>query len=195
MSVNDEETNGIGGTGYTLDELADYADRGRQPAITAIDGSAECQAVLDSLERLHHLSADLIAHEAQEAGELDEEWISGILDVISREFRAGRDIPFASDDARTTVSVTEGALRELVRVTGDGVPGVLIGRSRVEEVEPGHARIDVTASASSARPLRVVADELRSAIAAAVERHSPFIVDEVDVTIVDIYDSRAEGDE
>lgn len=194
MSVNDDETNGIGGSGYTLDDLAEYADRGRTPAIGAIDGNAECQAVLDSLERLHVLSGELIDSEADEAGAIDERWLDGILDAISREFRAGREIPFPATDGSTTVAVTEGALRELVRATGDGVQGVLIGRSRIDEAEAGHVRIDVTASAPSSRPLIAVAAELRESIARAVERHSPYIVDGVDVTIVDVHDP-AQGEE
>lgn len=190
MNVDDDDTNGIGGTGYTLDDLADYAERGRTPAIDAIEGSAECQAVLDSLDRLHLLSAELIA---EEAAAVDESWIDGILNTISREVRAGRDIPFPSDDPGTTLAVTEGALRELVRTAGDGVDGVLIGRSRIEQTEPGHARIEVTATMTATRSLRAIADDLRGRIATSVERHAPFTVDEVDVTIVDVHEPE-EGD-
>lgn len=189
MSVNDEETNGIGGSGYTLDDLSDYADRGRTPAIAAIDRNAECQAVLHSLERLHDLSAELVDREAAEGGAVDERWLDGILDAIAREFRAGRDVPFPSPDASTTLSVTEGALRELVRASGDSVPGVLIGRSRIDEQQDGHLQIAVTASAPSHRPLAEVAADLRARIAGHVERHSPFVVEGVDVTIVDVHDS------
>ena len=28
---------GVGGSGYTIDDLSDYLDRGRSPAIAAID--------------------------------------------------------------------------------------------------------------------------------------------------------------
>lgn len=194
MSVNDEETNGIGGSGYTLDDLSDYADRGRTPAIAAIDGNAECQAVLRSLERLHDLSTELVASDADEAGAIDEGWLDGILDAITREFRAGRDIPFPAPDDATTLSVTEGAIRELVRASGDAVSGVLIGRARIDELGDGHVQIAVTASAPSTRPLAAVATDLRDTIARSVERHSPFVVDGVDVTIVDIHDSGHTGE-
>ena len=42
--------------GVTLEELAAYHDRGRTPAIAAIEGDPQCRAVLDSMDRLGALS-------------------------------------------------------------------------------------------------------------------------------------------
>ena len=186
MSV-DDSSDDIGGSGYTLEDLSEYLDRGRTPAIPAIDDNAECQAVLHSLARVRALSGELIAAEAEQAGELDETWVGSILEAISREFRAGADVAYPDTPAGTSLFITEGAIRELVRAAGDAVPGVLIGTTRLRLDDRGDATVDVTAMVPAGRSLLTVANEIRAAIAAALARHSPYRVVEIDVTIEDVY--------
>ena len=109
------DTDGIGDSGYTLEEIADYHERGRTPAIAAIDGDPQCRAILDSMDRLGALSRELLEREADVA--LEESWFQKILGEVARESRAGRDLPMDDGDDIVLV-VTEGAVRGLVRDAG-----------------------------------------------------------------------------
>ncbi|MGO8608821.1 hypothetical protein ACC848_38270, partial [Rhizobium johnstonii] len=104
--------------GYSLEELAAYHDRGRIPAIPAIEGDPQFRAVLDSMDRLGALSRDLLERES--AVELEESWFQTILGEVARESRAGRDLPMAAGEDVLLV-MTEGAVRGLVRDAGDSV--------------------------------------------------------------------------
>lgn len=183
MSAADD---GIGGSGYDLEALSAYADRGRRPAIAAIDDNPECQAVLDGIERLGALSQRLVAAET-EASPPDEGWIRTLLDTISREARAGRDVPFASMDPTTTVAMTEGAIREAIRAAGDAVPGVLVGRVVLRWTDdPLDSEIEVTIAATLERAFLSTADLVRSAVGAALAA-TPMRATVLDVTIDDLH--------
>ncbi|TPW71675.1 Asp23/Gls24 family envelope stress response protein [Schumannella sp. 10F1B-5-1] len=198
------ETNGIGDSGYDLEALSAYADRGRTPAIAAIDADPECLAVLDSIERLGTLTRELVADDAERMPPPDENWIRALLESITREVRAGRDIPFPESDDTARFVVTEGAVRQLLREAGDAVPGVLVGRvglrvtaapgagddgSGTTEATPAldRADVDVRISVAHGTPLAAAADAVRAAASAALLRSTPLEPGAIDVTIDDIH--------
>lgn len=188
MSTDDTSAS-IGGTGYSLDDLAEYLDSGRQPANPVIDANAECQAALASLERVAALSRDLIDRDATDAPDVDEAWFGSILATISREVRAGRDVPLRSPDPATTLAITEGAIRELVRSAGDAVPGVLVGRCRIDLDAP--VTVDVSISVLTGMALPTAADRVRENVRALLATHTELAVARIDVTVTDVH---LEGD-
>lgn len=186
MSENVDDVEDVGGSGYSLEDLSAYLDRGRTPRIPAIERNAECQALLASMERMGRLSREIVDEQAAEP--LAESWYDGIMREVMREFRAGRDIPLARTADGTQLVVTEGALYELIRTVGDDVPGVLVGRVRIDQ--PEHtAPLDVRVSVSVlfGYPMQGTADLMRDGIRAAIERHGELRVGRVDVTVGDVH--------
>jgi len=184
----------IGDSGYTLDELAAYHDRGRTPAIPAIDGDPQCRAVLDSMERLGALSRELLERDADT--DVAESWFQQILGEVARESRAGRDLPLLEDEP-VRVVVTEGAVRGLVRGAGDRVDGVLVERVDVTVVDERRVDVRMTISVvhtvvARGAGLIEVADRVRGAVRAALEEHTGWTVREIDV-IVDSLHVAEEG--
>ena len=192
--MTDPSANGIGGSGYTLEQLGEYLDAGRQPAIPAIDDNAECQAVLASLERVGSLSRELVTRDAAESPALDESWFGSLLGAITREVKAGRDIPLASSDPRTHLSITEGAIREVVRAAGDSVDGVLVGRCALHE-EDGAVRVELAISVLLGTPVRPAAEAVRQAVYSELLKHTELAIDAVDVTVLDVHIVAWEGEQ
>jgi len=179
----------VGGSGYTLDDLSAYLDRGRTPAIAAIDTNAECQAVLDSMARVGALSRELLESDVRENPSVDENWLGSLLTSISRELRAGRDIPLSSTDPTTSLSITEGAVRELVRTAGDSVDGVLVGSCSLIGNPDGSEpiQVSITISVVLARPLQELADEVRRRVFSELLKHTELVIEAVNVTIGDVH--------
>lgn len=176
----------IGGSGYSLDDLSAYLDRGRTPPIAAIDRNPECQALLDAMARFGKLSQQLVDRDVAEQAPTPG-WLDGLLDTVAQEVRAGKDLPYAEG-----LVVTEGAVRTLVREAGDGVPGALVGRTRIRDLD-GAPRIEIELSVLGDRPLVAVADQVREVVAAALLRHTPLTSAAIDVTVVDVHGEEAEG--
>ena len=181
-----EDVDDVGGSGYSLEDLSAYLDRGRTPRIPAIERNAECQALLASMERMGRLSPEII--DEQSAEPLAESWYDEIMREVMREFRAGRDIPLARTADGTELVVTEGALYELIRTVGDGIKGVLVGRVRIDQPEPD-APLDVrvTVSVLFGYPMKETVDRMREGVRAAIERHGDLRVGRVDVTVGDVH--------
>jgi hypothetical protein len=181
-----DDDDDIGGSGYSLEELSAYLDRGRVPRIAAIESNAQCQAVLASMERMSALSRELVAEEAKTP--IPEAWYEGIMREVLREVRAGRDIPLRRPVGGTELVVTEGALRELIRAVGDAVPGVFVGRVRLEQQHPhGPLQVGLSLSVRFGRRIADAVAEVRDAVTAAVQRHGDLRIDEVDVTVDDVH--------
>lgn len=186
MSEDVDQTDDVGGSGYSLEDLSAYLDRGRTPRIPAIERNAECQALLASMERMGHLSREIVDEQAAEP--LAESWYDEIMREVMREFRAGRDIPLARTADGTQLVVTEGALYELIRTVGDDVPGVLVGRVRIDQPEPtAPLDVRVTVSVLFGYPMQDTVDLMRDGIRAAIERHGELRVGRVDVTVGDVH--------
>ena len=179
MSENNDD---IGGSGYSLEDLSAYLDRGRIPRIAAIERDAQCQAILASMERMGRLSREIVEEQAAEP--ISDSW----YDSIMREFRAGRDIPLARTDDGVELVVTEGALYELIRTVGDGIEGLLVGRVRLDQPAPD-APLDVrvTVSVRFGRAMNTAVEEMRDGIRSAIERHGDLRVGRVDVTVGDVH--------
>lgn len=183
MSENGDD---IGGSGYSLEDLSAYLDRGRTPRIPAIERNAECQAILASMDRMGRLSREIVEEQAAEP--LAESWYDDVMREVMREFRAGRDIPLARTADGTELVVTEGALYELIRSVGDGIDGLFVGRVRVDQAEP-EAPLDVrvTVSVRFGRPMAAVVEQMRDGIRSAIEQHGDLRVGRVDVTVGDVH--------
>ncbi|MBN9213061.1 MAG: hypothetical protein BGO45_14280 [Microbacterium sp. 71-36] len=186
MSEDVDDVDDVGGSGYSLEDLSAYLDRGRTPRIPAIERNAECQALLASMERMGRLSREIVDEQATEP--LAESWYDEIMREVMREFRAGRDIPLTRTADGTQLVVTEGALYELIRTVGDDVAGVLVGRVRIDQPEPTDALdVRVTVSVLFGYPMQRTVDLMRDGIRAAIERHGELRVGRVDVTVGDVH--------
>lgn len=180
----------VGGSGFSLDDLSDYLDRGREPAILAIDGNAECQAMLATLERVGALSRDIVVQDARDNPEIEESWLQGLLTSISREVRAGRDIPLSSSEPNTRLTITEGAVHELVRAAGDSVEGVLVGRCTLDGdlSDPNAAvRVSLTISVVLSAPIVGLAAAVRERVYSELLKHTELTIESVDVTVTDAH--------
>ncbi|SDH59679.1 hypothetical protein SAMN04489720_1730 [Agrococcus jejuensis] len=175
----------IGGTGHTLEELSAYFDRGRTPRIAALEHDAEARALLDSMERLDRLSTTMANEDAAAAGDLDEQWLDGLLGVIRSEVRAGRDLPIEDPDERTSTTITEGALREIARTAGDGVDGVLVGRVHLREAD-GVLDVRISIGVRFGNALVPTAEAVRLAVHHALLTHAPMAVGTIDVVVDDV---------
>ncbi|OII31944.1 hypothetical protein BIU98_09145 [Curtobacterium sp. MMLR14_010] len=174
---------------FTLDELADYLDSGRDPVRPEIETDADASAALRRLEQLRVASADLLDADVRAAGAADDDWIARVLASIRTTAHAGRDIPVPDDDPTSRLVVTEGAIRGLVRVLGDALPGVLVRRTRFEGdvTTPGAAiHVEVVVALAADAPLRERADALRELVAAALHEHAPFAVASLTVRVADV---------
>lgn len=175
--------------GHTLDELTDYLDAGRQPANRSIDESPGCQLALDALDRLHGLGAELIAADAAASPEVDPGWVDRILSGIALDARAGRRIPFESPEASIDLAITEGAVRGLIRSAENTVPGLLVGRCRLDGdvTDPGAPiRIEIEANALLGEPIVLAAERLREEVGVRLRSHTELNIVAIDIAIRDI---------
>ncbi|WP_221585186.1 hypothetical protein [Microbacterium sp. G2-8] len=175
--------------GHTLEELTDYLEAGRSPVDRSIEESAGCRIALDALERLHGLSADLQAHDTAAEPAADDAWVHRILEGIALDVRSGRRIPIGEPTADADLAITEGALRGVIRAAERAVPGVVIGRCRLDgdvEAVGAPVRIRVDASVPYGQPLPDAARALRDAISRDLAAHVDLDITAVDITIHDI---------
>jgi len=184
--------------GHTMDELADYLDAGRTPADPTIDSSPGCRIALDALERLRRLGPALLDRDAAAEPQADESWVRSIIDGIARDARAGRRIPFPVAEPDDDLGITEGAVRGLIRTAGDAIPGVLVGRSRLDgdvTVPGAPIRIHVEASVTYGLPIARLAERLRMEIGDRLRTHAELNITEVDIVVHDVRDlPRSGGD-
>lgn len=176
---------------FTLDELSDYLDSGRDPVRDDIEADPAATDALRRLERLRAASADLLDDDVRAVGRDDEGWISSVLASIRTTAHAGRDIPVPDPDPTAELVVTEGALRGLVRGLGDAMPGVLVRRTRFtgDLATPGaEIDVEVTIAVVADAPLHDRAEAMRVAVLAALEEHAPFAVRILTVRVADVLD-------
>jgi hypothetical protein len=171
--------------GHTLDELSDYLDRGKQPAVPSIDDSPACRIALAALERLRAVTGSLL-DDAEGGDAVGQDWIGRVLAVLPIEARAGRSFPLPVDDPDTEASVTEGALRGLVRSIGDAVPGLLVGSVRIGHPDPETQEVDLVVQVALryGLPLQDAEAAFRSALRQGLAPHAPFRLGRVDIRVV-----------
>lgn len=150
-----------------------------------------------ALERLRSLVPSFADHDAASVPEPDESWIQGVLANISRDARAGRDIPIATANERFTPTHTEGSVRALIRDAGDAVDGVLIGRCRFDgDVTDPDARVSVGVSVSVLAGMIIpeIAGDLRERIRRVLSEQTSLAVDAINLSFDDVYDTSTSTD-
>ncbi|SMH30503.1 Uncharacterized conserved protein YloU, alkaline shock protein (Asp23) family [Rathayibacter oskolensis] len=173
-----------------IDELSDYLDRGRLPYDPVIEESPEYRRTLRALERVRTLSGALIDDDAERLPVPEESWFGSILSQARREARAGRDIPLASVEPDVSLTITEGAVRGLVREAGDSVSGVLVGRCRLlgDIDEAGSdVVVEVTISVFWGVPIAEAARQVRERIHSRLLTQTELRVTTIDVRVEDVY--------
>ena len=176
--------------GHTIEQLSDYLDRERTPADPSIDESPECQIALRSLQHLRNVQGTLLAQDVTRERERGDSWVTAILQNIDLEAHSGRDIPLAHPSPSARLVVTEGAVRGILRATGDGIENIIVGRCRLHgdvssPSDPITIRID--AAVSAGEDIRAKAQALRVAVYAALREHTDLTVAAVEITIRDVY--------
>lgn len=175
--------------GHSIDELADYLDAGMQPPDPTIDGSPACQNALAAILRVRHASLGSLEAAARDEAPADESWIGGVLANISLESRSGRDVPLRALSESERPVMTEGAIRSLIRRTGDGVPGVLVARCSLDgDVTELAApiRVVVEVAIMSGPSIVATADLVRTGVAQALAEQTDLVVESIDVVVRDL---------
>ena len=175
--------------GHTLEELSDYLDAGRTPEDPTIEQSPGCQLALQAMERLRDIAPVLAAADAAAEPSVDEGWVQRVLGSIALDARAGRRIPLASEDAAFDLGMTEGSVRGFVRAAEAVVPGLLIGRCRIEGdvlTPSAPLRVQVDVSVPYGAPIVEAAATLREEIDRRLTNHTELRIDGIDIVVKDI---------
>ncbi|RGE20427.1 hypothetical protein [Leucobacter sp. wl10] len=176
--------------GHTVEELSDYLDADRVPANPSIDRSPGCRIALDAMERLRALSPELLIADTADEPEPDEGWVQSILAGITLDARAGRRVPVPAPGSNADLGITEGAIRGVIRAAENDVPGVIVGRCRLdgEVTEPGEpVRVFVEVSIAHGERIPTLLDRLRTEIASRLAAHTPLNVTGIDIAVHDLH--------
>jgi uncharacterized alkaline shock family protein YloU len=195
MALSDDST--ALDCGRTLEELSSYLDRGRIPFDPHIESCPECLNAIEALQRVARLSRDLIADDAAHLPQPPQSWFEGILSAIHSELRAGRSFPIHHPDPRVTITVTEGAVRSLVRSTADSLDGIFIGRTEIvgDAEQPGEpVVINVTASVAWGRSIPELTESLRALVYRVLGEHTELNVTAVNVSVEELHGITAPGE-
>jgi len=196
--MNDHDTPDLPGVslepddldGHTIEELSDYLESGRTPVRPSIEQSPGCRIALAALQRLRDLTPALVEADTAAESAADEGWVQGILASITLDARAGRRIPIAAPAVNADLGITEGALRGVIRGAEGVVPGVLIGRCRLDgDVTSPDESISVAVDVSVpyGEPVPDMVDRLRAEISRRLISHSTLRVAQIDITVFDIH--------
>jgi uncharacterized alkaline shock family protein YloU len=184
--------------GHTIESLSDYLDRGREPRDESIESSPAAQNALAALSRLRAVAPRILAAdaEAESFAPANDHWVRRILDQIGVQAHAGRDIPISHDVEGASLSITEGAIRAVVREVGDGIEGLLVERCRLDgDVETPGAPIDIRVEISTFRGLDLGESTrlFRQRVEEAVSGHVELNISSVSVHVHDTDLSEEEG--
>jgi hypothetical protein len=174
--------------GHTIESLSDYLDRGREPRDPSIESSPAAQNALAALSRLRAVAPRVIAARADDFAPKNEHWIKRILDQIGVQANAGRDIPIPHDAEGAVLSISEGAVRAIVRDAGDRTEGLLVERCKLEgDVETPGAPIDVRVIVSifEGADKKAVTEGFRGHVEEALARHTALTVQSITVKVHD----------
>lgn len=176
--------------GKTVEELSDYLAADRMPYDPAIETCPECLNELRALARVSRLSRDLIAQDAADLPAPPDTWLQAIMNNIHREMRAGRDLPIHHPDPRVRISVTEGAVRALIRAVADDIDGLIVGKCELlgDAERPGAPiHVHLTASVGWGQLIPDLSTTLRDLVSTALAQHTELNVAAIDVTIEDVH--------
>lgn len=179
MSATDET---IGASGHTLEDLSAYLDRGRTPRVAAIEEDAECQALLASMAHASDVARALAAEDTRDAGDIADSWYDELILRVRDEVRSGKDLALGELDDSTRTTVTEGALREVVRRAGDLVDDVLVGSVSLDADADGIV-VRVAIGVVHGARMQERAGLVRSAVHDALSSHAPSPITSIDVVV------------
>lgn len=183
--------------GRSMEELSAYLESGRIPADPHIESCPECLNAIEALERVGQLSRDLIVDDAAHLPRPPESWFEGILSAIHSELRAGRSFPIHHPDPRVTITVTEGAVRALVRTTADALDGIYIGRTEIvgdAETPGAPVQIELTASVAWGRSIPDLTESLRQLVYRVLAQHTELNVTAVNVSVDELHGITSTGE-
>ena len=188
--MSDRSTTRALDCGKTIDELSDYLAMDRIPFDPTIETCPECLNALHALDQIAQLSRDLLDNDAAHLPPPPAGWLDAIMTSIHNDVRAGRSLPLHHPDPRVQLSVSEGAVRALLRSVVDQIPGPVIGKSQISgdaERLGAPVTINVTLSIAWGTPMTPTAHDVRQRIYNALTEHTHLNVTAVDVTIEDIH--------
>jgi hypothetical protein len=172
--------------GHTVESLSDYLDRGREPRDPHIESSPAAQNALAALSRLRAVAPRVMAAHAEQFAPTNDGWLKRILDQIGLQAHAGRDIPISHDVGGAVLSISEGAVRSLVRDAGDLTDGLIVERCRLDgDLETPGAPIDIHVVVSTFDGLdeaRVTA-EFREHVLESLGLHTDLVIASITVRI------------
>ncbi|MCK6081601.1 Asp23/Gls24 family envelope stress response protein [Microbacterium sp. EYE_5] len=189
MAMTDDDPSVLD-CGRTIEQLSDYVQAGRLPRDPHIESCPECLNAIEALERVGQLSRDLLEDEAARLPRPPESWFEGILSVIHSELRAGRSFPIHHPDPRVTITVTEGAVRSLVRSSADALDGIYLGRTDIvgdAETPGAPVRIELTASVAWGRSIPELTAALRTVVYRVLAEHTELNVTAVNVAVEELH--------
>jgi uncharacterized alkaline shock family protein YloU len=189
FDLDDTDREQAGLNGHTIEQLSDYLDSGRTPADPSINDSPDCEIALRGLERLRRAQQVLLDRDLERESLRDDGWVASILNNITLEAHAGREIPLTHPSPTARLVVTEGAVRGILRETGDRMQNVFVGRCVLvgDITEPGASiaiRVDVTVFPDENIPR--LAEQLRQAMFASLGKYTELIVSAIDITVSDL---------
>jgi uncharacterized alkaline shock family protein YloU len=170
--------------------LSDYLDRGENPPDEFLNTAPENRIAFDALTRFRAMAQDILAEDVSAEPARDDSWVSSILKNIHRESRAGRSIPVSHPSPKAVLSLTEGAVRGLIRSAGDSVAGTFIGKCTLEGdvTTPGSpVTVNVEASVFWGERMPQTAHRLRTAITTSLLHHTELDIEAVNITITDVH--------
>jgi uncharacterized alkaline shock family protein YloU len=170
--------------------LSDYLDRGENPPEEFLNTAPENRLAYDALTRFRSMAQEILAEDVTAEPPVDDGWVTRILKNIHREVRSGRSIPVSHPSPQAELSLTEGAIRGLIRAAGDGVAGTFIGSCTLDGdvTTPGSpVTVNVEASVFWGERMPQTAQHLREAITTSLLHHTELNIQAVNVTITDVH--------
>lgn len=193
-----ENTTDVLDCGRSIHDLSAYLASDRIPRDPHIESCPECLNALEGLAGMSKLSHELFAEDVAVLPEAPENWLQGIMANIQNEVRAGRSLPLRHPDPRVRLSITEGAVRALIRSVGDHIPGIVIGRCRLDgdvEVSGAPIQVSITASIAWGQSVADLTTLLRQRVYDALDQHTELNLVAVDIVVEDLHVDAIEGEQ
>lgn len=177
---------------FTLDEISDYLDAGCQPRNEKLEADPEAAHALAQLRRLRGITGQLASQEEQP--QQQDGWWQKIVDGISAEVAAGREIPVPAKNPSVELAITEGAVKALIRDAADTVTSCIVTKIVFSDSvtvigDPVTVTLNVSATketVTSGTAIATAAEELREAVLQALQTHTVLNIAAIDIQITDV---------